>query len=100
MTYKAIIENMIKAKAIEKVEAQLDDTTYRFSTGEIKTIENNNEIFPAKDFMVQVTTTTKEWAEREFEAHGWINEYGFISISIIWEITYDKGYRSSEIFYQ
>ena len=100
MTYKTIVENIIKAKAIEKVEAQLDDTDYRFSVGEIKKIENNDDIFPAKDFMVQVITTTKEWTEREFEVLGWINEYGFASISLIWEISYDKGYRHSEIFWQ
>lgn len=99
MTYKTIVQNIIKAKAIEKVEELLGVNGYRFSEAEVKNCENNNEIFPAKDFAVKVTTTTKEWTEREFLVHGWINEYGYASISIIWELTYENGYPHTELFY-
>ena len=44
MTYKAIVENMIKAKAVEKVETTLGENGYRFSEAEIKSIENNNTV--------------------------------------------------------
>ena len=100
MTYKAIVENMIKAKAVEKVETTLGENGYRFSEAEIKSIENNNTVFPSKDFAVKVITTTVEWTEREFDVHGWVNENGYMCISIIWEHIYDKGFDDLEIFWQ
>lgn len=104
MTYKSIVENIIRNAAEMKIAALLEeyDIAYTFIESEISEIKDSYVPIGAKDFKIAVAVHAWNMPGRRINVCGFITEYGIVDIyyvsegnTTVWSASGigDKGFR-------